>query len=112
MEVTLLEGKHHQIRRMAKRNFFSVVELKRKKIAGILSLDSGLEEPGSCRWLTKNEEHRIFQGIRRLREKLHSKQVSDENNFDSRDVEVNQLEEEQQESRSEDNSFSSYESHD
>lgn len=90
VEVTLLEGKHHQIRRMAKRNHFSVVNLKRVKIAGILSLDSGIEEPGSCRWLTKKEESRIFDGIRRLRDKLHCKQVSSPHKFlHSNEIESN-----------------------
>jgi 16S rRNA U516 pseudouridylate synthase RsuA-like enzyme len=81
VEVTLLEGKNQQIRRMARRNFFSVISLKRVKIAGILSLDSGIEEPGSCRWLTKSEESRIFEGIRRSREQLHSKPVSSPHRF-------------------------------
>lgn len=53
-KVTLTEGKHHQIRRMATRNKFVVVSLKRLCIASILNIDS-VPNPGDCRWLNDEE---------------------------------------------------------
>jgi pseudouridine synthase len=54
VKVRLVEGKHRQIRRVAKRSGFVVVSLTRTSIAGILELES-VPFPGSCRWLTDDE---------------------------------------------------------
>ncbi len=67
LEVIILEGKHHQIRRMAARNHFIVVSLHRKKIAGILEIDERLPFPGCCRWVSTAEETTILENIGRLR---------------------------------------------
>jgi hypothetical protein len=58
----LSEGKHHQIRRIAKRSGFHVVSLHRVRIAGILSVDS-VPEPGQCRWLTDDEIGILYEGL-------------------------------------------------
>jgi len=52
--VTLTEGKHHQIRRMASRSKFIVLRLVRTRLAHILDLAS-VPQAGSCRWLTVQE---------------------------------------------------------
>lgn len=70
VEVTILEGKHHQIRRMASRNNFIVITLHRKKIAGILQIDERMPIPGSGRWLLVQEELAILKNIKELREFL------------------------------------------
>jgi len=52
--VTLREGKHHQIRRLAQLNDYKVISLTRIQIAGILAIES-VPQPGDCRWLTAQE---------------------------------------------------------
>ena len=54
VRVILREGKHHQIRRMARRSNYSVHRLERIRIANILSLES-IPNPGDCRWLSPEE---------------------------------------------------------
>ena len=55
LSINLFEGKHHQIRRLAKRAGYShVLSLKRVRIAGILSIES-IPNPGDCRWLSPEE---------------------------------------------------------
>lgn len=77
VELTILEGKHHQIRRMAKRNKFIVVSLHRQRIAGILSVDERIAQPGDCRWLTKEEERLILHNIDALRKYLRRNNTYD-----------------------------------
>ena len=49
-------------RRIVKRSGFHVVSLKRTKIAGIISVES-LPDPGSCRWLSHDEENALKLGL-------------------------------------------------
>jgi 16S rRNA U516 pseudouridylate synthase RsuA-like enzyme len=70
IEIVILEGKHHQIRRMATRNNFIVVSLHRYRIAGLLTIDTQLPFPGSCRWLSQQEEFVILEKIKMLRSHL------------------------------------------
>lgn len=58
VKVTLTEGKHHQIRRMARRSRFCVLALKRLRIARILDIES-VPQPGDCRWLTDEEVQQL-----------------------------------------------------
>lgn len=60
--VIIREGKHHQIRRMAKRQGFHVVSLHRISIASILKVTS-VPTPGECRWLELDEIHRLYEGL-------------------------------------------------
>lgn len=62
IKVTIAEGKHHQIRRLVKRNDFHVVSLIRIGIASVLTIES-LPDPGSCRWLTEGEEETLVAGL-------------------------------------------------
>ena len=62
LSVTLAEGKHHQIRRMARRLRLHVVSLCRINIAGILDISS-VPLPGQCRWLTKDEIKELYCGL-------------------------------------------------
>ncbi|KAJ3301767.1 hypothetical protein HDV03_000434 [Kappamyces sp. JEL0829] len=55
VKITLSEGKHHQIRRMAKRaGYPHIVSLHRTRIAGMLHVES-VPVPGDCRWLSETE---------------------------------------------------------
>lgn len=63
MHVTINEGKHHQVRRMAYRNRFHIISLKRIRLASILTLDS-VPEPGDCRWLTSAEIDTLYRELR------------------------------------------------
>jgi pseudouridine synthase len=60
--VTLSEGKHHQIRRIASRAKFIVLSLTRARICSVLSVDS-VPCPGDCRWLSQGELEVIRQGL-------------------------------------------------
>ena len=62
VRVIIREGKHHQIRRMAKRSGFHVVSLHRVSIASILKIES-VPLPGQCRWLTLEEIHNLYEGL-------------------------------------------------
>jgi 16S rRNA U516 pseudouridylate synthase RsuA-like enzyme len=62
VRVRLREGKHHQIRRMARRSGFTVLSLTRVRIAGVLSLDS-IPTPGQCRWLSPLEVAELRAGL-------------------------------------------------
>ena len=62
LSVTLKEGKHHQIRRMARRCGFHVVSLQRTCIGGFLNIDL-VPEPGDCRMLTMEEVNTLKQGL-------------------------------------------------
>lgn len=55
-------GKHHQIRRMAHRQGYHVIGLKRVCISGILSIDT-VPLPGDCRWLTVQEYNTISRHL-------------------------------------------------
>lgn len=62
VRVRIREGKHHQIRRMAKRHGFIVAALHRVSIASILKIDS-VPEPGECRWLQLDEVESLYDGL-------------------------------------------------
>ena len=62
VRVTLVEGKHHQLRRIAKRSGLVMVALRRVCIASILHVDS-VPEPGECRWLTVEEVEALYEGL-------------------------------------------------
>lgn len=62
IEITLREGKHHQIRRIVQRSNFTVVSLTRTRIAKVLDIDS-VPEPGQCRWLLQDEVALIKEGL-------------------------------------------------
>jgi hypothetical protein len=62
VRVVLREGKHHQIRRIARRSGYMVASLHRVRIAGILSVDS-IPVPGQCRWLTEDEIVTLYEGL-------------------------------------------------
>ena len=63
VKVTLNEGKHHQIRRMASLNGYKVISLTRICIASILNINS-VPNPGDCRWLTEGEIEEIYRELR------------------------------------------------
>jgi 16S rRNA U516 pseudouridylate synthase RsuA-like enzyme len=64
--VTIREGKHKQIRRLAKRAGYHVVGLQRTMICGgMLRLDS-IEAPGSCRWLAAEEKRELYEAFNLL----------------------------------------------
>jgi hypothetical protein len=60
--VNIKEGKHHQIRRIARRSNMKVFFLKRIKIANILSIDT-IPNEGDCRYLSYNEVKTIYEGL-------------------------------------------------
>ncbi len=60
--ITLAEGKHHQIRRMARRLRLHVVSLCRTNIAGVLDISS-VPIPGQCRWLTVDEVKELYNNL-------------------------------------------------
>ena len=62
VSIEIREGKHHQIRRMARRSQLTVMSLKRIRIAGILHLSS-IPNPGDCRWLRENEVEYLLSQI-------------------------------------------------
>lgn len=59
LSVVIREGKHHQLRRMARRSKLTVLSLRRVRIAGLLCIDS-IPEPGDCRWLEREEVEQLF----------------------------------------------------
>eukprot|EP01041_Mallomonas_annulata_P000705 gene704-1348_t len=61
IRVVIREGKHHQLRRMARRSSLHVVRLHRSIIASILHASSVLS--GECRWLTENEVRILYVGL-------------------------------------------------
>lgn len=62
LEITLREGKHHQIRRMARRSRLHVISLCRISIASILCIES-VPNPGDCRWITASEVMELYTGL-------------------------------------------------
>ena len=74
--IVLREGKHHQIRRIAKRSGFHVARLHRVRIAGILSVDS-IPNPGDCRWLTIEEINALYEGLQIDKSILFGREVAD-----------------------------------
>lgn len=62
VSVKIREGKHHQVRRMAKRHGFHVAKLHRSSIASILKVES-VAEPGQCRWLRLDEIESLYKGL-------------------------------------------------
>ena len=61
-EISLQEGKHHQIRRIAQRSFLTVLKLTRTRIAHVLDIES-IPVPGQCRWLQHEEVCEIRLGL-------------------------------------------------
>ena len=76
VKVTLNEGKHHQIRRMASLNGYKVISLTRICIASILNIDS-VPNPGDCRWLTEGEIEEIYRELRLVKVPASSISCSD-----------------------------------
>lgn len=62
VRVSIVEGKHHQLRRMAKRSGLTMLKLHRVCLAGILSVES-VPIPGDCRWLDPAEVQEIYEGL-------------------------------------------------
>ena len=62
VRVIIREGKHHQIRRMAKRSGYHVASLHRVSIASILTIET-IPTPGQCRWLTIEEVQVLYEGL-------------------------------------------------
>lgn len=62
VKIQISEGKHHQIRRLAKRSGFHVLSLTRTKISGYLSIES-VPNPGDCRWLSCEEKAHLFDAL-------------------------------------------------
>jgi 16S rRNA U516 pseudouridylate synthase RsuA-like enzyme len=55
LRITIREGKHHQIRRIAQRSRLKVLSLCRIEMAdGLLNIQS-IKNPGDMRWLTEEE---------------------------------------------------------
>jgi 16S rRNA U516 pseudouridylate synthase RsuA-like enzyme len=64
VRVTIREGKHQQIRRLARRAGYHVVSLCRTAMCGgLLRLDS-VPQPGQCRWLGEVEKRRLYEAFR------------------------------------------------
>ena len=58
--VTISEGKHHQIRRMARRHGYHIMYLQRISLCGgLLNIDS-IPTFGACRWLTIDEKQSLY----------------------------------------------------
>jgi hypothetical protein len=79
VRVKIREGKHHQIRRMAKRHGFIVAALHRVSIASILKIES-VPEPGECRWLQLDEIESLYNGL--LLGPLNSREVPEQLGLD------------------------------
>lgn len=62
VRVVIREGKHHQIRRMAKRSGYHVASLHRVSIASVLKIES-VPLAGQCRWLTYEEIQILYEGL-------------------------------------------------
>jgi 16S rRNA U516 pseudouridylate synthase RsuA-like enzyme len=63
VQVRIYEGKHQQIRRMAKRNGYVIIGLVRTSICGGLLQLSSVPTPGQCRWLTAQEKRTLYAGF-------------------------------------------------
>jgi len=63
VRVTLEEGKHHQIRRIAKRSDFHIVSLERIRLAGDLLQIESVPRPGDTRWLSEEEVDELRKGL-------------------------------------------------
>ena len=86
VKVTLNEGKHHQIRRMASLNGYKVISLTRICIANILNIDS-IPNPGDCRWLTEGEIEEIYRELRLVKVPASSSETTDAAVIDDDDIE-------------------------
>lgn len=64
VQVNISEGKHKQIRRLAKRAGYHVVGLKRTKICGGLLCVDSVPAPGDCRWLSAAEKFALYKGFK------------------------------------------------
>jgi 16S rRNA U516 pseudouridylate synthase RsuA-like enzyme len=62
VRIVLREGRHHQIRRIARRSGYIVKSLHRTRIAGILSVAT-VPAPGQCRWLEECEIAALYEGL-------------------------------------------------
>ena len=62
VKVSIKEGKHHQIRRIALRSKMTVISLQRVRIANILKIDS-IPLENDCRWVTYEEVANIYKGL-------------------------------------------------
>jgi hypothetical protein len=67
VRVAIVEGKHHQLRRMAKRSGLVMLKLHRVCLAGILSVES-VPLPGDCRWIEPFEVEAICAGLGIIRQ--------------------------------------------
>jgi len=61
--VDIQEGKHKQIRRLAKRAGYITVALERRTICGGLLRLESVPQPGQCRWLTAEEKYTLYRGF-------------------------------------------------
>eukprot|EP00040_Diaphanoeca_grandis_P009024 m.47282 g.47282 ORF g.47282 m.47282 type:complete len:310 (+) comp20456_c0_seq1:269-1198(+) len=76
VEISLAEGKHHQIRRIAQRDGFLCVSLHRECIAGFLTtgLGGGIETPGQTRYLSSEEVEKLYKGLH-IYDRIEEKRV-------------------------------------
>lgn len=65
--VTISEGKHHQIRRMARRHGYHIMYLQRISLCGGLLNIESIPTFGACRWLTIDEKKSLYDGFEILR---------------------------------------------
>lgn len=64
VQVIIHEGKHKQIRRLAKRAGYHVISLCRTKICGdLLTLDM-VPEPGNCKWLSVEQKRQLYCALK------------------------------------------------
>ena len=63
VEVVIQEGKHKQIRRLAKRAGYHVIALQRTSICGDLLNLNTISLPGQCRWLGVSEKYALYRAF-------------------------------------------------
>lgn len=63
VEVVIQEGKHKQIRRLAKRAGYHVIALQRTSICGDLLNLHTISLPGQCRWLGVSEKYALYRAF-------------------------------------------------
>jgi hypothetical protein len=61
--VNIKEGKHKQIRRLAKRAGYITIGLERSSICGGLLRLESVPAVGQCRWLTAEEKYALYKGF-------------------------------------------------
>jgi pseudouridine synthase len=62
LQISIKEGKHHQVRRMAYRSKYSIISLKRICLCKILTLNK-IPNPGDIRWVEYAEIEEIYKGL-------------------------------------------------